>query len=1024
MNSLMALIGFSTSVLMLYSQEVMRLPSSPDDSRGTVEVVESGAHHRNVVIRDDEGNAISEYQQLQTGLMRQLEDGSWTEASTEIELFNEGAIARKTQHQVIFSPIADDPAGVFDVLMPDKKRLRGQCIGLAYTDPATGDSLFVAEVKDVAGELVGDNEVVYQDCFVGDIRADLRYRVTFSGLIQDVVLRSSVPAPQEYGLPKDVRLEVWTEFIEAPEARKTEFQRRTKGGRPVQDAFIDFGAMSIGQGKAFPVSENIEIGGPNFGVQVPVHKAYERIGGMQFLIEMVPYADVAELLAALPAVRQAERSKKEAIEKGLVQARQRKALMTASRPNGIQNKYDAKPVSVVTKQSQKQRGGRIARAKAKNLEPAGYVLDFDLNAGTVTDFVFKGDTTYYVTGTVYLNGATTIEGGTVIKFANTNAPQLIVNTSGTLKMLTDRYNPAIFCGMDDDTVGAVVSGSTGSPSGLYAQAAIGYWAGTPAVISNINVRNADYAIYIGNGQGAIDNVVAHAQFVNCGNTIVVNGTNLRLQNALFYDCTRAFWTVNASYQCEHITFNQLGSFVMDFGGTTFAITNSIFCGAGTLPVLSGSFNVINDNQVQLFQDVAGGKHYLTPGSQCQDAGTSEISPALSAELKTLTTAPPILLTSDISTDTTLFPIIRRDLDTPDVGYHYPPLDYVFGDRDVTNATIIFTNGVAVGVFGTNGIILRDNANLHSTGRPNSMNTMVRFQSVQESCGSGLAVNASSTGLIYVSAPSSDPEVNFRFTRANVLANTADRRQFLRGYLDTELVSNFTLRDNYFANTRHQHNTKVSSATAMRWINNVFIRPSIDMLSYQSAPYFEYTLEFRNNLVRNGTAAFQHHYPSFTINDNLFDTCTLTGGSVALSSPRNAYKATSPLNGNQNDRNISLCDFVSGPLGPYYYPTSGGNLATLINAGSQTVSQAGLTHFTILATASSKDTGTVDMGFHYAATSTTGGPIDTDGDGTPDYLEDLNGNGTLESLLGESDHTSSLNGPTGSPWLIIYPQFDP
>jgi hypothetical protein len=44
---------------------------------------------------------------------------------------------------------------------------------------------------------------------------------------------------------------------------------------------------------------------------------------------------------------------------------------------------------------------------------------------------------------------------------------------------------------------------------------------------------------------------------------------------------------------------------------------------------------------------------------------------------------------------------------------------------------------------------------------------------------------------------------------------------------------------------------------------------------------------------------------------------------------------------------------------------------------------------------------VDIGFHYVAVDpSTGLPYDTDGDGVPDYLEDRNGNGTVDS--GETD----------------------
>ena len=39
---------------------------------------------------------------------------------------------------------------------------------------------------------------------------------------------------------------------------------------------------------------------------------------------------------------------------------------------------------------------------------------------------------------------------------------------------------------------------------------------------------------------------------------------------------------------------------------------------------------------------------------------------------------------------------------------------------------------------------------------------------------------------------------------------------------------------------------------------------------------------------------------------------------------------------------------------------------------------------------------MDIGYHYVATDAYGNPLDSNGDGIPDYLEDVNGNGLVDS----------------------------
>jgi hypothetical protein len=111
---------------------------------------------------------------------------------------------------------------------------------------------------------------------------------------------------------------------------------------------------------------------------------------------------------------------------------------------------------------------KIAKLDKRALPSRGpqVVWDYEL-LNSQTDYTLRGDTTYYVSGTVILGGTTTIEGCAVVKFAPHN-PGVYIQFNGTVRCLTGPYRPAIFTARDDNTVGEIVPGSTGTPLGYYA----------------------------------------------------------------------------------------------------------------------------------------------------------------------------------------------------------------------------------------------------------------------------------------------------------------------------------------------------------------------------------------------------------------------------------------------------------------------------------------------------------------------------------------------------------------------------
>jgi len=79
-----------------------------------------------------------------------------------------------------------------------------------------------------------------------------------------------------------------------------------------------------------------------------------------------------------------------------------------------------------------------------------------------------------------------------------------------------------------------------------------------------------------------------------------------------------------------------------------------------------------------------------------------------------------------------------------------------------------------------------------------------------------------------------------------------------------------------------------------------------------------------------------------------------------------------------------------PVGQFYLPGT----STLIDVGSTNANYLGLYHYTTQTSQTKEANSVVDIGYHYVALDANGSPIDSNGDGIPDYLEDANGNGLV------------------------------
>jgi hypothetical protein len=141
--------------------------------------------------------------------------------------------------------------------------------------------------------------------------------------------------------------------------------------------------------------------------------------------------------------------------------------------------------------------------------------------------------------------------------------------------------------------------------------------------------------------------------------------------------------------------------------------------------------------------------------------------------------------------------------------------------------------------------------------------------------------------------------------------------------------------------------------------------------------------FRFNDYLNGSSSYT------TFNYNAYNTNNLSG----LSYPFPYGAATNFLEViGPNDLMVTNFNWQISWFGNFYLPTN----SPLINKGSTTANLLGFYHFTTQTNQVPETNSIVDIAYHYVATGTNGVPLYANGDGIPDYIEDANGNGLVDS----------------------------
>jgi len=921
---------------------------------------------------------IHQYTELATGL-HYWSNGKWADSREEIDILPNGtAAATNGQHQAYFP--ADIYQGVIELVTPDGLHLQSRPLGLSYDDGT--NTVLIAELTNSVGYLAGSNQVIYPNAFT-DLKADLRYTYTKAGFEQDIVLRESPLTPESYGLnPATARLQVLSEFFNPPQPAVTAMVLPAQVGIALTDENLGFGVMKMIPGRAFLLGSDAHEGG------ALVSKSWVRLEGRQFLVEEVPVEALANELAQLPGPQ---------------------AASIKSKGNSALHIVSAKRLLPAQRLTKKNPLGQFKQVAQAPTQVRGLVLDY-VTMATQTNYTFRGDTTYYISGTVNLYGTNTFEGGAVLKYAsNASATVTIYAFPMQINWLASAYRPVIFTAVDDNSVGDIISGSTGNPTNYYyANPALQINSpSTTSTISNFRIAYAKQAVSL--ASSTYNLYFYHGQIVNCLNGFSVSGINgTYLRNMLFANVQTNFNNLHAgSLDVQNSTFSG-SSYLTTVQDTPYQVvslnftnclmanvshlTNTYTSGSLTYQISGGTNGFYNcpefgggavTNTFNPFQSVGAGNYYLTNGCAFTNAGSADIDPALLAALAQKTTHPPLWLTNTtVSVNTNLNPQAARDTQAaPDLGYHYDPIDYIADQWAMTNATLTLTNGVAIATCNEAGFLLQDRSKITSIGSPGSPNWFVRYASVQEQPVSLKGTNSSGVAVLpaYTSAM---PSAQYWFTKFTCPAGGGIH---LYDYAASS-CSNLLVQDCEFwsgANTLGGTNGAV-----LMLKNNLFARSVINasgngLLSLSNTLAWGVLSVQLNPSSANAWYAF----------NNDFDSCTITNST--LTNGYNAYLNCSgrlyPTNAHDVVNNVTLA-YQTGPLGNYYQSTN----SPLINAGGTTAYQVGLYHYTVTTNQVIEGTNIVSLGYHYVSVDQYGNPLDNNGDGIPDYWEDVNGNGLVDN----------------------------
>jgi hypothetical protein len=1007
---------------------------------GDYAVTRVGPHSR--VWQNSTGQSVME---IATG-MNYFNGQQWTPSVNSFVISPDGTAFVANQIQDPTRLAANlDSVGAVTVTTPDNVTLSSTPIAIGLFDAASGMSVVLAAITNTTGALADPQHVVYNQAFVGGgISASVVYSLPDTGSFhQDVVFTGFDPGfdPTALGFPANsastLQVQIFTEFYDPPQPQAFERPLYIEQDPAVRarmaapdfiDYMFDFGHYVLGPGRFYTTATN-SLSAPG----VPVAKSFTTTSaGRTFLVESFSYASALSYLKSLPPPQL-----RTSLLKGLPRARKMK-VAAASLPSLKELK------KVSTERIVPGKGASLASAT-----PRGLTADYIATVGSASEpTLYASDTTYFVAGTVYLTGPVTIESA-VFKFPTNYIGAIMIED--TLTLATTNYRPAIFTAADDNTAGATLSTSIWSnysgTIGANYYGDIALWLSTSA--NNISMHDLRFRyLFIPIGIGAdVANQsmsLSDSVFLGCAYGVYIGGGNV----GGIGSCSLALNANNCLMSCDEyafeaqtivVTANAFNwtvdgcpnlALVDSYSSGTFSLTNSIFSSmtsTGTLAgiTLKGGNNGFYSSPTfgtaplvapnNPYQPTWAGFYYLTNNTPFLTNGTTNIGAAQLSQLQVKTTQPPfsLLPAPQFTVDTVLSPVAQRDTTGLAIGFHYDPIDY-WGACSVSNATLYLSNGVVLAYYDGCLVWLQDNAHLVSQGTPNQRNYIVYFSAAQEW---PYLYWGSTIAQLYPICPnpsgaSAMPSVFLRLT--TICAPTGETNLWNTGDFGLgQNISSLTLQDcEVYGSGATWLMNENANTPAVGFTNTVFHR--VPMAINSNAKIGSFNNLFYGTTNTNApliSIQYRNGAPSPNTNENnVFDGVTASlDGVVGYNAYLNGATNISYTNNNDIWTNMA---WIGGPLGGYYQATN----SPLLTNGSTLAANLGLYHYTVLTNEAVEGTNIVSRGYHYVALGANGLPLDTNGDGIPDYLEDANGNGVVDS--GEIDWL--VAGDLGLTVIIMQP----